>query len=400
MGKSFNPTDFVRRARSTLLRQYCENRGILKSFEWGDDDKVDAEAFIRAIQEDEQADIQNEGLLKLVTAHFRSVGELEGRGFTQGLFNEAEHIGDTAAIEALKAQRSHLARAFWATLNRPQLIPNAKILAQVDALPSGAWLKRKSLPARGLPVDDTAAEELENALVSFFTKEQWRGENCKIDCLRRGDEEIFFAYAEDHPQTDVFWQGGSLTQQTLSPSFKLIFKHHDGLGTLDIYTDSDRDVIPKLQQLFAKAVIGDEIPLYPPPDEIIYDLPKLLEPGFQFQHSKDLGIHDVRVTKMRFRMVGAPWRRFLVEANTGKQPAALADLVGRLTSEFDSDELVLDQVWIKVHFVRGESDTRDRSPSFCITAPNSLRVQQNEFGDQIAEMLKQSGIETIEPDES
>ncbi|MGD9671453.1 MAG: hypothetical protein AB7U75_20790 [Hyphomicrobiaceae bacterium] len=400
MGKNFNPTDFARRAPAALLRQYCENQGILEGFWCGSGKNIDAEAFIQAVHDEQPEGSENEkkGLFRRVTAHFHSVDELAGKGFTLGLLNEAEHVGDFEAVTALKAQRSHLAKAFWATLNRPQLIPNASILAEVDALPSGAWLKRKSLPIRGLPVDDIAVQDLQDALITFFTRRERRGENCKIDCLRRGNEEIFFAYAEDHPQTDVFWQQGSLTQQTLSPSFKLIFKHRDKAGTLDIYTEGDRNLVPDLQQIFAKTVIGDDVPRYPPPDDIVYDLSRLLEPGFQFEHSPDLGIRDVRVTKMRFRIKGLPWRRFLVEANTGKHPDALADMVSRLTAEFETDELDLDQVWIKVLFLRRGNDVRDRSPSFCITAPNSLRVQQNEFGDRINEMLRQSGIETAPPD--
>ncbi len=399
MSKSFNPKDFVRRAPAELLRRYCGLRGLPCDWDDSTSKKVDAKAFIRAIREAEKADGAKEGLLKRVNIDFRSIDELSGKGFTLGLYNEAEHVGDREALTALKRQRSHLAKALWATLYRPQFIPNAKLLAEVDVLPSGAWIKRKSLPVRGLPIDDTVVGALEDALIAYFTKVEWRGENCRIDCLRSGEDEIFFAYAEDHPQTDVFWQKGTLTQQTLSPSFKLIFKHRDAAGTLEIYVDGDRTIVPHIQQIFAKTVIGDEIPLDPPPDDIVYDLPKVLEPGFEFQYSLDLGIRDVRITKMRFRMTKAPWRRFMVEANTGNQREALSKLVARLTANFKPGELVLDQAWIKVHFIRGERDIRDRSPSFCITAPNVLRVQQNEFGERISEMLRQSGIETTEQDD-
>ena len=130
-----------------------------------------------------------------------------------------------------------------------------------------------------------------------------RGRYCKVDCLRRDWEEIFFTYIEDHPDVRDIWQEGSFCHSS-NRFFKLIFKHNDKKRSLDIFLDGNQEMVPTLQQIFARSVIGDEIPISAPEDEVIYDLSDLMKPGFKFEHSADLGILDARVTKRRFLLTG------------------------------------------------------------------------------------------------
>jgi hypothetical protein len=156
------------------------------------------------------------------TADFRAVWDLHGQGFTRGVLNEANFRSDVQASAELRSL-SHLAKAFWVTLYRPDWVANAKVLSDVDRLPAGAWIKRRNLPARAGEVHEHLVEQLQEDLITFFTKTQHRGSSCKIECLRFGDDEIFYTYAEDHPDTNVFWLDGELQSHVLSPNFCLIF---------------------------------------------------------------------------------------------------------------------------------------------------------------------------------
>lgn len=211
---------------------------------------------------------------------------------------------------------------------------------------------------------------------------------------------FFFTYAEDHPDVDLFWLDGQLEPQVLNPSFKLIFKHKDVQRMLEIYIEGNRNVVPDLQQIFARTVIGDEIAREASADERIYDLDHLLEPRFQFQHSDDLGIADIRVTKMRFHLDGEPWRRFTAEADNFKKRDALDDFITALTNRLPKSRLALDQVCINVLFHKREGDRKAPSRTFYITHPNSIRLKMDDLGEKITEMLVQSGIErTMDDDE-
>ena len=387
MSKHFQLLDFLRRAPKDLLQTYCNRHGILKGFDWGAGKQVPAEyavAKLRAAGPD---------VLKKVTLDFHAVWDLAGAGFTRGVLNEAQYRNDAAAYETMKRLKSHLAKAFWTTLERQGYVSNAKILSDVDKLSEGAWIKRSGFPLRPGLVDQAVVDALSDALVEFFSAREHRGSNCKIDCLRRGDEEIFFAYAQDHPDTDLFWHAGQLEPQELNPSFKLIFKHNDSRRTLEIHLEGDKTVVPDLQQIFARSVIGDEIPREAPRDDQIYDLKRFREPGFRFEYSTDLGIADARITKMRFRIKGEPWRRLMVEAENFKDRDALRDLVDVVTERLPQPRLVLDQVYVNVLFHKRDGDRKAPSRTFYITDPNSIRLKKDELGEKIAEMLVQSGIE-------
>ena len=391
MSKHFQLMDFLRRPPKNLVQHYCERKGILRTFDWGTGKKCDADRVAHALRE------EGDDIFRQTTLDFHAIWNLEGQGFTRGVLNEARFHSDDDAYDTLSAL-THLGKAFWTFLNRPDWVAKAKVLSDVDKLPVGAWIKRKGLPARAGSVDPSVVERLQDGIIAYFSETQHRGFNCKIDCLRRGDEEIFFAFAEDHPDMDLFWENGQLEPHVLTPPFKLIFKHNDRQKTLEIYIEDDRTIVPDLQQVFARTVIGDEIPRDAPVDEQIYRLDRILEPGFQFQHTPDLGIAEVRVTKMRYRIEGEPWRRLLAEADTLTSRNALEEFVTALTSKLPKSRLVLDQVCINVLFHKRQRDRRARSRTFFITAPHSLRLKQDDLGEKIVEMLVQSGVEETADD--
>ena len=254
--------------------------------------------------------------------------------------------------------------------------------------PEGAWVERGYLLG---PVDEAAVAALEASLVEYFSRTEHRGGNCKIDPIRRGSEEIFFAYAEDHPDTEWVWQGDQLSAQMFNPAFRLkqIFKHNDERRTLDIHVAGDRRKVPELQQLFAKALLGEEIPEFGPGDDLIYYIDRVLMDGFEFEYSTELGITDVRVVKVRFLLEGEPWRRLLVEADNAKVRDALNSFVTDLTGNLPKRRLRLDHIYLKVSFEKREDDRRGRIRDCIITSPNVLRLKKDDLGEKIEEMLVQ-----------
>ena len=388
MGKHFNLMEFLRKVPRDLLQIYCSREGILTDFSWGHGKKMEAAALIGQALAAEGRAVSDR-----VTIHFRNIWDIAGLGFTHGALNEARFFKDTEAYGAIKRLKSHLSRAFWTTLERPQYVKKARILADIDQLPDGAWVRRSGLPARPGPVDDAVVAALEAGVIDYFTRTEHRGGNCKIDPIRRDGEEIFFVYAEDHPDTELVWQSGQLEPQAINPAFRLIFRHYDERRILDIFVQGDRRKIPALQQLFAKIVLGEEIELVAPIDNFVYDLDRVLMPGFDFEFSLDLGITEVRAVKMRFVLEGEPWRRILVEADNAKVRDALSSFVSDVTRGLPDGRAVLDQLHLKVRFEKREDDKRAPMRDCIITSPNLLRLKKDDLGEKIEEMLFQSGIE-------
>jgi superfamily II DNA or RNA helicase len=370
-----------------LLQLYFVRKNLLDGLDWGAGETAPVDAIASALQQ-LPPDSQQEVLIE-----FREMSDLAGPGFTNGVLNEAQYHGDAGVREHFAALKSHLAKAVWTVLERPNLIANATLLRNIDKLPPGAWIKRTQMPSRPGPVDRSVIQELQDALIAFFTQKQLRGKNCKIDCLQRGDEEIFYAYPEDHPDTLMVWDEGQLVPRVQCPVFDLIFKHNDERRVLDIYCEGDRTLVPKLQVLFARAVLKEEISEEAPDEGQVYDLAKLTRPDFEFRYSDELGIARVRLTKIRFTVEGEPWRRFTAEADTAKYPDALNDFVAALTANLPKSRLFPDQACINVTFQRRSGDRTAPSRTFYITYPNSVRLKKDDLGQRIEEMLVQSGIE-------
>ena len=390
----FNLLDFLRRIRTELLQAYCGRRETLADFHWGKSRRVEPERLADALQATSKFDE--------IVADFREIHEMADAGLTVGLLNEAQFHGDATASQAIDAQPSHLAKAFWVVLERPAFIAASKVIRHVDKLPPGSWIKRRGLPRCPGPVNQSMVERLQDGLIEFFTRTEYRGKSCKIDCLRHGDEEIFYAHAEDYPDTHLLWEDGAPTARVLSKGFPLIFRHDDARRTLDIYIEGANDVIPKLQDIFAEAVLGESLTDDATDEGHVYRIERTLEPGFGFRHSQNLGIKSVSIAKMRFIVPGEPWRRFTAEADTGQNRDALANFVAQLTTKLAPDQLILDQIWLRVKFARRPRDRRAPSRTFPITPPNSIRLKKDELGDRIVQMLIQSGIEvqSTEPDDA
>ena len=221
MANHFNPKEFVRKIPADLLRAYCDRKALAIDFPWDEVRSVDPQAFLAALKR------EGDDSFESAVADFKLIWDMSDRGFTEGVLNEARFYGDHDALEAIESQRSHLTRAFWVFLERPDYINNGWVIRNVDRIPPGRWIKRRGMPLRPGPMDQAMIVRLQGALVEFFTEHQFRGQSCKIDCLRRGDEEILFAYSQDHPTTSLCWENGELVPMTMNPSFSFVLKHHD-----------------------------------------------------------------------------------------------------------------------------------------------------------------------------
>ena len=383
----FNIFEILRKIPTDLLRTYCAAHGVLQDFAWGTMRFQDEERVGAALQASGET-------FRSIMAEFDSVWMLHGPEFTRAILNEANFYENGEAVTAIGAQKSHLLKALWAFAERKKYIANSKILHGVDKLPARSWLKRHGIPLQPGPVDHSGVEQLEDELSKFFMSTDLRGQNCKIDRLLRGDEELFFAYTQDHPVSDlVFDDTGKLTSQVTNRIFLLIFKHNNAQHTLDIYFGGPKKQTLELQKIFVRTVIGEELTDAAADDDQVYELERTLDSGFEFQYSHDLGITSATITKMRFVVYGEPWRRFMAEADTINDPEALSKFVEALTTALPSALLFLDQICVRASFHRRPGDRRAPSRTIYITHPNLIRLKDDELGDRICKMLLQSGIE-------
>jgi hypothetical protein len=392
MARHYNPRDFLRRAPSHLLREYFLRKGVLAEIDWEAHKQSDVEPVLAALvslPRDLQDDIS------------RDFQDLTARtndgGFVKAILSEARFHGiDPDLSDRFNAMRSHLERAFWILLHRKDMYwDGANVIWRVDKLPPGQWQKRGGLPQRPGPVDEGVVEDLRQSLIEYFSKNEARGRNCKIEAYRREDDEIFYAYPEDYKRTVSEYIGDTLKLRTMQPTFEIIFVHNDRRRTLDIHIEGDAGTANKLQVIFAKSVLREEIDEdyeeHPP----VYVLQPLLSRSFQFRWPDEVGIEQVALKAMRIVVDGEPWQRVTVEADAA-DPAAIYDLLERVIMRLHKRRLRLDQIILSVTFKRRPHERRTPRRTIIATAPHTCRMINDERGQMVHRMLIQSGIERQE----
>jgi len=292
--------------------------------------------------------------------------------------------------------RNNLERAFWVYLHRKDRYwDGAHVFWRVDKLTAGQWQKRGKLPERPGPVDEGVVENLRQALIEYFSKNEARGRNCKIEAYRRDDDEIFYAYPEDYKRTVSEYIGDKLEERTIQPTFEIILVHNNRRRTLDIHIEGDSATANKLQVIFSKSVLREDIEEDYEEDDPVYELQPLLSRSFEFKWPDDLGIERVAIKAMRIVIDGEPWQRVSVEADAANS-LAIYNLVERVITRLPKRRLRLDQVILSVAFIRSPRDRRAPTRPVIITAPHTCRLTNDERGEKIHRMLVESGIEREE----
>jgi hypothetical protein len=388
MSRHFHPAEFLRSAPNALLQQYFSREGLLADFDWKGIGQRQTDGLFAAIKQLDQT--AQDKILR----DFDELDTLAGLGFTKALIHEASFHGEDRELhEQFDSLRSHLARAFWAFLHRKEKYwEGALVFHHVDKIPPSQWRKRR-VPPRPGPVDDSVVEELKNAIIGYFTEHEARGRKCEVRAYRRGEEEIFYAFPEDHKQTIEEFVEERLQPHSIQPPFEIIFKHDDRARTLEIHAEGDPTVVPKLQVAFATSVLQADINEDEEQDELIYEIRPLLSRDFVFRWSEELEIEAVSVKAMRITIEGAPWRRFTIEADPKDDRQAIYDLLDDVTVRLQATQLRLDQITLKVSFSKSPRERRASSRQVVITAPSSCRTKYDERGEQIHRMLVDSGVE-------
>ena len=379
----------MRRAPNDLLREYFARKNVLSEIDWEAQQGSDIEPILAAYI-GLPRDLQDE-----VSSDFRDLNaRTRDGGFVKAILAEARfHNIDPDLPDHFNAMRSHLERAFWVLLHRREQYWNgANVIWRVDKLPAGQWQKRRKLPPRPGPVDEGVVEDLRQALIAFFGSNEARGRNCKIEAYRRDDDEIFYAYPEDYKRTVSEYIGDKLEERTIQPAFEIIFVHNERKRTLDIHIEGDSATANKLQVIFAKSVLREDIDENYEEDAPVFELQPLLARSFEFAWCDDVDIEHVAIKAMRIVIDGEPWRRVTVEADAA-DPFAIYDLIERVVTRLPKRRLRLDQVFLSVGFKRGPRDRRAPRRSVIITAPHTCRMINDERGQAIHGMLVRSRIE-------
>ena len=230
----------------------------------------------------------------------------------------------------------------------------------------------------------------------YFHRMEGRGKNCKVETLRRGELDYFFAYPEDYSQHSIEWVNGEFGRRPHNPAFEVIYVYSKQDGTLDLNFRGSVKAVEPLQAMFATAILG--LPELPPdPDDTrIYDLNPLRERGFPFVYDPASGIQSVVVKKLRLSSKVVKGDRITLEADAAARAEAIYDLLDQVgpAARLRTYHVTLIEL---AALVAVKPNEKPKSVTVRITHPNSCSLKYEDVDLRLRKMLVASGIEPRKP---
>lgn len=389
MAREYQPRQFFRQVPNRLLKRYFDSKNVLREVDFAKLKETKIEpihAAWVALSDEVRNDMERD---------FREVHDLATEGGTKAILDEAQFHGEDLREPFSKLNDFH-ARAMWTLLERPTYWAGAVYFHRADAVPQSYWRRRKNVPRKRANYDQDSAEvqQFEKNISSYLNTMQGRGQNCKVECYRRGQLDYFFAYPEDYAQASVEWAGNSFMRRVHHPAFEIIFVYSQTDGTLDVYLAGDRKAVPDLQAIFAQTILKEELG----PDEKdqrVYDLGPIRSREFQFSYGPESGIADVAVCRLRLAVYGRN-DRITLEADPTYNRQAIFDLLDQVTKGVPFRQMAVTKVGIKVTFAATPRARRQPTRTFDISWPNSCSLRHDGRDLIIRKMLADSGVEPRE----
>jgi hypothetical protein len=390
MSKHYSPKRFFREVPVDYLVRYFKQKQLLAEFDFNQWKESGVEALNAALE------ALPEELRNGVEQDFNEIDALACEGGIKAILDDVDWYGETSALlPGIESRKSFHEKAFWVFLEHPKYWPVANAFFHADTIHTKFWRKRINLPKSPAHVAPENIGQLEKNLVKFFHDKEGRGKNCKVDCYKRGTLDYFFAYPEDYPQNRMVWKQRELRRQPETPAFEIIFIFDPDEGSLEVYLDGTRKIVPELQTIFAGAILDFEL-TDDDKDNRVYNLNPLKQTNVNFQYSPESGIVSVAVKKLRLKLVSTN-RRITLEANPTHNSQVVYEMLATLKKNYPTDSMVVTQVGIVVTFAPSPNRSKPKTRSFDIGWPNSCSLKHDGNDKIIRQMLVDSGLEPRQP---
>jgi hypothetical protein len=308
---------------------------------------------------------------------------------------QLKNLADDDLLQRLGRMASHLDRAFWTFLHRPQYWEFACLLADADAISTAAWEKHPRVPRVAPRIDDETLKTFARALGHYFHTMEGRGDRCDVKVCDRGDWCYVFCLLEQPSRADAEWKPEGLRRRTHKPAQPLTFMYSQAAGELDTYLRAKPRVVWDVTAIFAQHILGVRKLDPPPKGHGVYRLDGFKRRGTTFSYGPESGISAVAVRKLRLTPKFGPKRHIVLEANPTGRHEPVYDTLEKDLSWVSLDDFDVTQVELKVVFDRaGFRKKRTISPT--ITVPNRCSLGYDDLELIVRKMLIASGIELKE----
>jgi len=223
-------------------------------------------------------------------------------------------------------------RALFYRVNYHDIFQTAYVLNEVQPRKKKLRHGLKSVSVKNLMGKTT---ELATQISEYLTKNEKRGEACKVDSHDFGSSICFTAYPTNYPQDLLFFDGEQWKNEVNRPGFQITFLYYPEGGRLEIDCQGSWQKKHALMQIFNTAVLESDVPV--PLYQLQFNLDKLVEDGFEIViDPQDMGEEpQLKSIRLKRRHSNTP-ERYTIEIDNGTGVTPIRDAMNhrRLTLEY------------------------------------------------------------------
>jgi hypothetical protein len=385
MARQYSAKTFLRNVPNALLEGYFTRREIDLGFRWSHLHETDVDPIFLALEK------LPDGTRGEIDTDFRMINDLCSTTGVLSILDQAtlwqQDLGDRFA-----EMKNAYERAFWTFLNEPHHFRIAGNFHEMDR--RGGWHRR----AVGEALEPLTDADTRNALrdrLRLIYRRQGRGKYCHVDYYfrRSPDRHCFFAYPEDHADTDLgFDERGRLQQRARRSAFEIIFVYRPHEGILELNARGKKNETMQLETAFCEIVLGlDGLPI---DGRAPYDMRVLKDSTFSFPTEPEDRVAAVDIRQLRFDVVGVSHERITFSvAPRGSEPGALHQLIDRAIhrSKLPLHELTVSQARIRFTFEPVNCE-RPKTLTFEVTHPDRCSLRDDPLDQVAKKYLRHWGI--------
>jgi hypothetical protein len=392
MAEAYSLKWFLHHAKQEFLREFFYRQNLLLEVPFSELDDGDIDgvfAAVVALGPDHQVSSE---------ACFQEIYQMANRAGFDAIVaasrsKRLKSDADADLVQRLGGMASHLDRAFWTFLYRPQYWELACLLAGADAIGSAAWEKHPTVPRVSPRIDDEALKAFAGALGHYFHTMEGRGHRCDVKVCHRGDELLYvFCLLEQPSRADPEWRPEGLRRRTHRPAQPLTFMYSQATGELDTYLRAKPRVVWDVTAIFAQHILGVKKLEPPPKGHGVYRLDCFKRRGAVYTYGPESGISTVAVRRLRLTPKFGPKLHIILEANPIGRHEPVYDALEKGLQTLSLDDVKVTQIELKVVFER-TTYRKKRTVSPTITVPNRCSLGYDDRELVVRKMLIASGIE-------
>jgi len=340
MPSNIDPRTTIRKFTQPILRDFLARYDGPTDVPWDTVTRSNVDPVYDAIMRLD--DTRRNRLLRML----REIEALSDKEAARVLSEEVR-LGRPALLAQFDALTTPADRAAWVLVNDPLAFEAAAHFAEAKRLARGRyWWSRNGLPKRALIVTPESKEALKQELVKHYLHKEGRGNDGHIGhYVSTADGcEFLFADLEDLPDEDWTLQNGALVPRPGCATFPVVFAFSPAIGVLAMYSQADRDGRGRLQQIFAKVMLGEEItPVEPTKPS--HRLSHLLDRTRTLTIDPLDPVESPRITRVRLVPIG----RTKDKVELSVDPAGGRSLIfDRINEYLNTQRLSADRVMVKL----------------------------------------------------